>query len=396
MDRVNIDFRGLLLLLFFEKLKIECDYLRDLLLIFAIIGFENEKVEESSYYMNQRWYDSDTGNFISEDPAKSGVNYYGYCGGNPVNFVDPLGLKGGYFGTRSSEDAASGTWRNSDGTVYYQEPGRGGSGGNADTYGYYNDARWGNTSQFGKLFALESYYASGRDNELSRGISRVLNSPFTISVGDIILDNLVKSGGEDDYTLTLYIDQPGEGGDRDKFELYKYDSESNKIFLENNSPEYYKAFNSLISTILRNEDNEIYGYDVGHTFIGLRNSNGEEIAFGFYPHFNVSAITPSGQGVIYNDTKHILSGAWDVKYSINISKSQYSQILGSIDYQKYNVYTTYNSNSFNCTTWAMNIMQNAGANFPKNIGQGFWFGGGYGLNPADLGQDLMRFGGIKR
>ena len=168
------------------------DYTNQWLPLKTFALHEYDKVIKLTY-MNQRWYDSDTGNFISEDPAKSGVNYYGYCGGNPVNFVDPLGLKGGYFGTRSSEDAASGTWRNSDGTVYYQEPGRGGSGGNADTYGYYNDARWGNTSQFGKLFALESYYASGRDNELSRGISRILNSPFTLSVGDIILDNLVKS-----------------------------------------------------------------------------------------------------------------------------------------------------------------------------------------------------------
>ena len=33
-----------------------------------------------------------TGRFITEDPAKDGLNWYSYCGGNPVNFVDPWGL----------------------------------------------------------------------------------------------------------------------------------------------------------------------------------------------------------------------------------------------------------------------------------------------------------------
>ena len=44
-------------------------------------------------YLRMRWYDPETGQFISEDPAKDGLNWYAYCGGNPITFVDPWGLE---------------------------------------------------------------------------------------------------------------------------------------------------------------------------------------------------------------------------------------------------------------------------------------------------------------
>ena len=44
------------------------------------------------YYSNARWYDSSLGRFITEDPIKDGLNWYGYCGGNPLVFVDPSGF----------------------------------------------------------------------------------------------------------------------------------------------------------------------------------------------------------------------------------------------------------------------------------------------------------------
>lgn len=44
------------------------------------------------YYFNARWYDSDIGRFISEDPARYGANWYGYAGQNPMVYVDPTGL----------------------------------------------------------------------------------------------------------------------------------------------------------------------------------------------------------------------------------------------------------------------------------------------------------------
>jgi RHS repeat-associated protein len=50
--------------------------------------------EETGYtYLRNRYYDSDKGRFINEDPIKSGLNWYTYCENNPVMFIDPLGLE---------------------------------------------------------------------------------------------------------------------------------------------------------------------------------------------------------------------------------------------------------------------------------------------------------------
>ena len=48
--------------------------------------------ENGLIYLRNRYYDSERGRFISEDPIKDGVNWYAYCGGNPVMFWDPRGL----------------------------------------------------------------------------------------------------------------------------------------------------------------------------------------------------------------------------------------------------------------------------------------------------------------
>jgi hypothetical protein len=44
------------------------------------------------YYLRARYYDPSIGRFMSEDPAQDGLNWYVYCGNNPVMFVDPMGL----------------------------------------------------------------------------------------------------------------------------------------------------------------------------------------------------------------------------------------------------------------------------------------------------------------
>ncbi|MBP3562188.1 MAG: RHS domain-containing protein [Treponema sp.] len=43
------------------------------------------------YYFNARWYDCELGRFTTQDPARDGVNWWAYCGGNPITFVDPDG-----------------------------------------------------------------------------------------------------------------------------------------------------------------------------------------------------------------------------------------------------------------------------------------------------------------
>ena len=48
--------------------------------------------EAGLYYFNHRWYDPETGKFTSQDPIKDGLNWFAYCGNNPVNFIDSTGL----------------------------------------------------------------------------------------------------------------------------------------------------------------------------------------------------------------------------------------------------------------------------------------------------------------
>ena len=47
--------------------------------------------ETGLIYLRNRYYDPSMGRFISEDPAKGGLNWYVYCDNNPIMFVDPLG-----------------------------------------------------------------------------------------------------------------------------------------------------------------------------------------------------------------------------------------------------------------------------------------------------------------
>ncbi|MFQ8688146.1 MAG: RHS repeat domain-containing protein [Lachnospirales bacterium] len=52
--------------------------------------------QESGFiYLRNRYYDSEIGRFINEDPARSGGNWYSYCSGNPIMFWDPSGLERG-------------------------------------------------------------------------------------------------------------------------------------------------------------------------------------------------------------------------------------------------------------------------------------------------------------
>ena len=45
-------------------------------------------------YADQRYYATGAGRFMTADPAGSGLNWYAYVGGDPVNYADPSGLAG--------------------------------------------------------------------------------------------------------------------------------------------------------------------------------------------------------------------------------------------------------------------------------------------------------------
>ena len=53
--------------------------------------------ESSLYYYRARMYDPALGKFLQADPigyTAGDMNLYRYCGNNPVNLLDPLGLEG--------------------------------------------------------------------------------------------------------------------------------------------------------------------------------------------------------------------------------------------------------------------------------------------------------------
>ncbi|HRI43297.1 MAG TPA: RHS repeat-associated core domain-containing protein [Fimbriimonadaceae bacterium] len=43
--------------------------------------------------LGHRYYEADTGRFLTRDPIKDGRNWYGYCAGSPNIFADPSGLR---------------------------------------------------------------------------------------------------------------------------------------------------------------------------------------------------------------------------------------------------------------------------------------------------------------
>ena len=48
--------------------------------------------ETGLVYLRNRYYDPAIGRFITEDPVKDRLNWYAYCGNNPINFTDSWGL----------------------------------------------------------------------------------------------------------------------------------------------------------------------------------------------------------------------------------------------------------------------------------------------------------------
>ncbi|HWR53168.1 MAG TPA: RHS repeat-associated core domain-containing protein [Bryobacteraceae bacterium] len=61
---------------------------------YRFTGREWDK-ETGLYYYRARYYEPNVGRFISEDPAGfgGGINYYAYVKNDPVDFIDPTGLK---------------------------------------------------------------------------------------------------------------------------------------------------------------------------------------------------------------------------------------------------------------------------------------------------------------
>ena len=67
--------------------------------VYNPFGYRGEYTDAESglVYLRARMYDSETGRFMSEDPAKAEFNWYVYCHNNPIKYIDPTGLDVYYF-----------------------------------------------------------------------------------------------------------------------------------------------------------------------------------------------------------------------------------------------------------------------------------------------------------
>jgi RHS repeat-associated protein len=83
------------------------------------------------YYFNARWYDADTGRFISEDPVgdPSNPNLYTYGRNNPLSFNDPTGLASTIAVNGGTYDTGTGKFTSdsgNEGGIGGENPGTGG------------------------------------------------------------------------------------------------------------------------------------------------------------------------------------------------------------------------------------------------------------------------------
>jgi len=70
------------------------------------------------YFAQNRFYNPDTRQFITQDPIKSGMNWYNYCDSNPLVRVDPLGL---YYLLQKVKFVASSPGSSMGDLVFYDE-----------------------------------------------------------------------------------------------------------------------------------------------------------------------------------------------------------------------------------------------------------------------------------
>jgi hypothetical protein len=164
------------------------------------------------------------------------------------------------------------------------------------------------------------------------------------------------------YTLTIFVDQPGAGGDRETFEWVGW-----------------------------------MNIDPGHAFVRLERDNADgtksTVTVGFYadgstpPHPS----SPVAKGVIRDDTGHI----FEVRKEYIVSEENFYKSLKYIEAIESSK-KKYNLNTYNCADFAIRTVKAAGETVPDT--QGTWtytsknglvksFAGG-GSNPGDLGEDL--------
>ena len=179
--------------------------------------------ETGFIYLRNRYYDPKLGRFISEDPAKSGLNWYVYCENNPLKFVDPTGLTAG------------------------QINGQNGYGGIYDSFAYVNDKyqngwsskRWGTLEPNVPRFVMNRFQRNANNCTLT-AITRIFAYHRNINGKSNIPDNMTLYN--DLKTIAErygYSDEDGLGPTKinnvlnDAIEKYGYEGKGRSIYIWN-------------------------------------------------------------------------------------------------------------------------------------------------------------------
>lgn len=150
---------------------------------------------------------------------------------------------------------------------------------------------------------------------------------------------------DEPFVVIIYVDQPGEGGDRDVNE----------------------------------------GTDVGHTFIEVINGEtGEPTTVGLYPDEPVRPWDTEVDGEIRDDSDH----PWDVQAEIEITEEQYNEIMEQFEEDRQNP-PDYDLNDCNCTDYVLDLLEEVGIDIETDPADYPFPFGGDGRTPGNLGEDLV-------
>ncbi|MBX3120430.1 MAG: hypothetical protein KF784_15325 [Fimbriimonadaceae bacterium] len=156
-----------------------------------------------------------------------------------------------------------------------------------------------------------------------------------------------------EFEVTVYCDQPGNGGDRDAYE----------------------------------------DGDVGHTFIEI-SGGGKSIMGGFYPGSPVSTVDvltgADKDGKLVNDKDH----PWDVKKTFKVKFADVEKMKQ--EWKKWKD-KKYNLAKANCTDFVKEVCKAGGVTLPD--GKSNWpapMSGTSSSNPGALGEDLAKDGGTRK
>ena len=128
--------------------------------------------------------------------------------------------------------------------------------------------------------------------------------------------------------------------------------------------------------------NPLATFTVGHVFLTFqqRNADGSAIvrSVGFYPKGAVKPAASVDESVFGDDS----NTPYDVALSISVSASDFNTVVSAVENERN---SSYDLNSFNCTSAPMRALQSINVNLPSTKSVQLMF---YGNDPADLGEDI--------